>query len=148
MNKILIVAAAMTALLWTGSARADDPTYAADNGPDSIDVSKYPKEQQQNYQVFADKCSRCHTLARPINTNVASPEDWKATVEKMRRKPRSGISDDAQKEIADFLVYDAAARKKTAAVAKPDQKAAASTSAAQPNAKSASAAEAGVGAKN
>ena len=147
MNKNMIVAAAVAALLWTGSARADNPTYAADNGPDSIDVSKYPKEQQENYQVFADKCSLCHTLARPINTNLSSPEDWKAYVEKMRRKPRSGISDDAQKKITDFLIYNAA-QKKAAAGGSAGQKAVASPAAAQANAKSASSADAGAGAKN
>lgn len=144
MNKILIVAAALTAVLWTGSARADDPTYPADNGPDSIDVSKFPKEQQENYKVFSEKCSRCHTLARPINTSVAAPQDWKATVEKMRRKPRSGISDDAQKQIADFLVYNAS-QKKVAASTSTDAKTVANPSAAQSNAK---VAPAGAGAKN
>ncbi|NNN05748.1 MAG: hypothetical protein HKL90_07590 [Elusimicrobia bacterium] len=144
MNKILIVAAAMTALLWTGAARADDPTFPADNGPDSIDVSKYPKDQQENYKVFSEKCSRCHTLARPINTSVAAPEDWKATVEKMRRKPRSGISDDAQKQIADFLIYNAG-QKKVAASTSAGQKSVANPSAAQTDAKAVSA---GAGAKN
>lgn len=137
MNKILIVAAVMTALLWTGSARADDPTFPADSGPDSIDVSKYPKEQQENYKVFADKCSLCHTLARPINTNLAAPDDWKAYVEKMRHKPHSGIGDEAQKQITDFLIYNAA-QKKAASGAKGDSKSDASSSSAQTNAKPAS----------
>jgi len=95
-----------------------------DNGPDTIDVSKYPKEQQSNYLVFAARCSKCHTLARPINSPYALPEEWDAYVKKMSRKPRSGLDGDGdekkkiRQQIIDFLTYDSSVRKKDAIEAK------------------------------
>ena len=86
--------------------------YAWDNGQDTIDVSAYPKEQQDNYAVFAEKCSKCHTLARPINSPYALPEEWTAYVDKMQHKKRSGIDADSAKQITSFLIYDSSVRKK------------------------------------
>jgi hypothetical protein len=139
MKKLMIVAAALAALAGTSVSRAEDApadkTFPADKGPDSIDVSKYPKEQQENYKVFTEKCSRCHTLARPINSDYALPAEWTAYVDKMRHKPRSGISDDAQKAITDFLIYDSSIRKKDLIAKKlKDQAAAAGKDAAKPDA--------------
>lgn len=91
---------------------ATDKVFEADKGPDSIDVSKYPKEQRKNYSVFSEKCSKCHTLARPINSLYALPEEWTAYVDKMRHKKRSGIDGDSQKAITSFLIYDSSVRKK------------------------------------
>ena len=119
MKKIAIAALALSALGWAGTkaVRADDSTggdkvFEADKGVDKIDVSKYPKDKQDEYAVFAEKCSKCHTLARPINADYALPEEWTAYVEKMRHKKRSGIDDDAQKAVTDFLIYDSSVRKK------------------------------------
>lgn len=89
-----------------------EKVFEADKGPDKIDVSQYPKEQRKNYSVFSEKCSKCHTLARPINSDFALPEEWTAYVEKMRRKKRSGIDAASQKAITSFLIYDSALRKK------------------------------------
>ena len=119
MNKLIIAAFAFAAIGAAGTttaraedAAAPDKVFEADKGPDTIDVSKYPKEQQANYKVFAEKCSKCHTLARPVNSDYALPEEWTAYVDKMRHKKRSGIDDDAQKTVTDFLIYDSAVRKK------------------------------------
>ncbi len=91
-----------------------DPRIAAyDKGPATIDVSKYPAEQQANYKVFASKCSQCHTLARPINCDFALPDEWERYVKRMMRKPNSGISPADGKKIFDFLVYDSQTRKKS-----------------------------------
>ncbi len=107
------------AAVFAGSAaRAADPTYPADTGPATIDVSKYPKVQQDAYKVFLDKCSTCHTVARAINSDYATPEEWKALVDKMHHKRYSGIDGDAQKTITDFLIYDSSIRKKDLLAAK------------------------------
>ncbi|MFI5360441.1 MAG: hypothetical protein ACHQ49_00605 [Elusimicrobiota bacterium] len=133
MNKVIIAALAFAAFAAAGTpARAEDDAtsdksdkvFEADKGVDSIDVSKYPKEQQDNYKVFAEKCSKCHTLARPINSNYALPEEWTAYVNRMRHKKRSGIDDDAQKTITDFLIYDSSVRKKDIIAQKLKDKAA------------------------
>jgi hypothetical protein len=86
--------------------------FTWDKGPETIDVSKYPAEQQTNYKAFAVKCSRCHTLARPINAPYALPEEWEAYVKKMQKKKRSGLDPGSAKKIIEFLKYDSSLRKK------------------------------------
>lgn len=85
--------------------------YANDFGPDAIDVSTYPPGMQRSYTLFAQKCSRCHTLARPINSQWATPVFWEHYVKRMWRKPGSGINGVEAKQIWEFLVYDSQVRK-------------------------------------
>lgn len=81
-------------------ASMDDRDY----GPATIDVSSYPPEIQAAYKVFSTSCNRCHSLARPINTDMSAP-NWKAYVKKMMSKPGSGISPSQGKTIYEFLKY-------------------------------------------
>jgi hypothetical protein len=81
-----------------------------DKGPDKIDVSVYPGPVQMAYRLFSKKCSKCHTIARPINTTMKW-DDWERYVKRMLHKPNSGISDNQGKEIFEFLVYDQINRK-------------------------------------
>lgn len=85
-------------------------TLPQDKGPATINVSSYPPEQQKNYKLFADKCAKCHTLARPINTTMTDPE-WARYVKRMMHKPNSGISDGQGKAIYEFLSFDQKTRK-------------------------------------
>lgn len=78
--------------------------FAADKGADKVDVSAYPAKIQAAYAVFASKCSKCHTLARPINTNMKT-DAWKMYVKRMANKPDSGISPSQAKEIYSFLKF-------------------------------------------
>ena len=73
-----------------------------DKGPDKIDVSAYPAPQQAAYKVFATKCSKCHTIARPINT-LMKRDEWERYVKRMMHKPNSGINDNQGKQIFDFM---------------------------------------------
>jgi|SRR6516225_3815028 len=91
-------------------AQSSNVTLPQDKGPDKINVSSYPAEQQKNYKTFADKCSKCHTIARPINTTMTKPE-WERYVKRMMHKPNSGINDSQGKTIYDFLAYDQENRK-------------------------------------
>ena len=91
-------------------AAQSNVTLPQDKGPDKVDVSKYPAELQKSYKVFSSKCSKCHTIARPINTTMTRPE-WERYVKRMMHKPNSGISDKQGKEIFDFIVYDQEHRK-------------------------------------
>ena len=52
-----------------------------------------------------------HTLARTINAPYTG-KDWETDVEKMMKKPRSGIDADSAKKIIEFLKYDSTVRKK------------------------------------
>lgn len=72
---------------------------------DRIDVSKYPKDIQSAYTVFAVRCSRCHTLARPLNARIRDPEHWVRYVTRMRRNPSSGINAKDAEIVLKFLLY-------------------------------------------
>lgn len=92
------------------AAQSSNVTLPQDKGPAKIDVSSYPAEQQKAYKVFSDKCAKCHTIARPINTTMTKDE-WSRYVKRMMHKPNSGISDSQGKEIFEFLAYDQETRK-------------------------------------
>lgn len=84
-----------------------------DKGPDTIDVAKYPADMKKKYGVFSDLCSRCHTLARPINSDFALESDWERYIKKMMRRAGTRIiSPDDALVIYEFLVYDSKIRKK------------------------------------
>jgi cytochrome c5 len=109
--------AAATALV---ARAADEPLDAEtkarverfEKGPATVNVSKYPDGIKENYEVFSAKCSQCHKLSRPINSDYAVPEDWSRYIKRMMRKPGSGISTGDGKKIFDFLAYDSSVRKK------------------------------------
>jgi len=89
-----------------------------EKGPATIDVSKYPAQLQDYYQTFSQKCSQCHKLSRPINSDYVLPDQWSRYIKQMMYKPGSNISGSEAKHIYDFLVYDSSVRKKTALDAK------------------------------
>jgi len=65
---------------------------------------------KENYEVFSTKCSQCHKLSRPINSDYAVPEngplhqadDAQARLRHQRRR---------RQEDLDFLAYDSSVRK-------------------------------------
>jgi mono/diheme cytochrome c family protein len=91
-------------------AQTSNVVLPQDKGPDKIDVSAYPPAQQAAYKVFAGKCSKCHTIARPLNT-MMKRDEWERYVKRMMHKPNSGINDNQGKQIFDFMVYDQTERK-------------------------------------
>lgn len=91
-------------------AQESNVVLPQDKGPDKIDVSAYPAEIQKDYKLFASKCSKCHTIARPINT-MMSRDEWERYVKRMMHKPNSGISDAQGKDIFAFLLHDQTNRK-------------------------------------
>lgn len=60
--------------------------FPADLGPAFVDVSRYPLEQRLNYEIHAEKCSTCHSLARSVNSPLVSREDWTRFVSRMHGK--------------------------------------------------------------
>ncbi|MBI3181593.1 MAG: hypothetical protein HYZ28_05580 [Myxococcales bacterium] len=93
---------AILGALWAQLLAADpDPR---DVGPDRVDVSSYPPEYRERYQVFSVRCSKCHTLARPINARIRGDE-WKRYIKKMIRRPGSGINEESGQQIYEFLKY-------------------------------------------
>lgn len=111
---IVLIALALTAAalgLYGQQPSSEERLAKFDSGPDSIDVSGYPADMQEGYTLFASRCSKCHSLARPINSDYALPEEWSRYVKRMMRKPGSGISPKDGKKIYEFLAYDSSVRK-------------------------------------
>lgn len=135
---VFLLGVATLTLLSAVVARAEDQLDAEtkariekfEKGPATIDVSKYPQGIQDNYEVFSSKCTQCHKLSRPINSDFVMPDEWSRYVKRMMRKPGSGIDSADGKKIYEFLVFDSSVRKKAMldeklAKATPEEKTAA-----------------------
>lgn len=99
-TQVALAGAALLALL-AAAEPAPDPR---DAGPDRINVSSYPTDQQKKYDVFAMKCVKCHPLARSVNARF-DPADWKRYIKRMLRRPNSGINEEQALLIYDFLKF-------------------------------------------
>jgi hypothetical protein len=76
---------------------------------------QFAAEQRPRYDMFAQKCTRCHELARPISALLSGvtplsadkfdEEGIKKYVVKMMRKPNSGIVKEEARELISFLTY-------------------------------------------
>lgn len=76
---------------------------------------QFAADQQPRYDMFAQKCTRCHELARPISALMSGvtplsadkfdEEGIKKYVVKMMRKPNSGIVKEEARELIQFLTY-------------------------------------------
>ena len=92
------------------------PDYANDLGPSTIDVSQYPSDLRQGYKLMEAKCTRCHTVARAINSEIVNAKDWTRYMNRMRLRPPCCnkcpvITRNDAKAIYQFLVYDSQTRK-------------------------------------
>jgi cytochrome c5 len=122
MNQVCItITAVALALTGVDAVRAADAPLDAETkarverfekGAATVDVSKYPDGIKENYEVFSQKCTQCHKLSRPINSDYALPDEWSRYVKRMMHKPGSGINATEGKKIYEFLVYDSSVRKK------------------------------------
>ncbi len=68
-------------------------------------VATFPPEVQGSYELFTRRCSRCHSLARPLTAQITDREHWARYVTRMRRQPGSGISPADGETILVFLEY-------------------------------------------
>jgi hypothetical protein len=119
-----LAAAWLLATPLEGAAQETPPeeefrAFDADLGQAWIDVSAYPEVQQQAYGLFSRRCSKCHTLARPINSSLP-PDQWVAYVNRMSRKPGSGISPKDVLVIQEFLIFDSERRQRSAGAVDPE----------------------------
>jgi hypothetical protein len=81
----------------------------------SLVRDQFAAEQRPRYDMFAQKCTRCHELARPISALLSGvtplsadrfdEEGIKKYVVKMMRKPNSGIVKEDARELIAFLTY-------------------------------------------
>lgn len=93
---------ALLAALWLGCT-----TGAAGRrgGLSEPEITALPPEVQGSYELFAVRCSRCHTLERPLTASINQLDHWRTYVGKMRRQPGSGISETDAERILVFLWY-------------------------------------------
>lgn len=72
-------------------------------GLPEAEVMALPPAVQTSYRLFAVKCSRCHTLSRPLNASIYEHKHWESYVARMRRHAGSGISPADAEQILVFL---------------------------------------------
>ena len=72
---------------------------------DGLDASALPDDVRPAYELFAQRCSKCHSLTRALNSGIEDDGYWKLYVDRMRRQPASGISPEDEAIILQFLHY-------------------------------------------
>jgi len=72
---------------------------------DGLDVARLPADVRTDYGLFARRCSKCHALARPLNSGIHDDATWADYVDRMRRQPASGITRADTGPILRFLHY-------------------------------------------
>ena len=100
----LLLTVASTAFSFTALTQAACPSSGSPLR-DGIDRGTLPAEVRADYDVFAQRCSKCHSLARPLNSGIVDDDYWAMYVARMRRQPESGISIEDGRVILRFLHY-------------------------------------------
>jgi hypothetical protein len=72
---------------------------------DGLDADRLPPEVRPDYALFAQRCSKCHSLARPLQSGIDDDDFWRRYVARMRQQPGSGISEEDSTVILRFLHY-------------------------------------------
>jgi hypothetical protein len=72
---------------------------------EGLDVSALPVDIRTEYGVFAQRCSKCHSLTRALNSGISDDHCWALYVERMRRQPASGITIEDVPVVLRFLHY-------------------------------------------
>ena len=72
---------------------------------DGLDVRTIPLEYRADYELFAQRCSKCHSLSRPLDNGRIEDRFWAGYVERMRRQPGSGIAPEEVPSILRFLHF-------------------------------------------
>jgi hypothetical protein len=97
----IVSGALAAALVACGGARSE-----------GLDSSKLPENVREDYAIFEQRCSKCHSLARPLGAGIRDDEDWALYVNRMRLQPGSGITMADQERILRFLRHYAAELRK------------------------------------
>jgi hypothetical protein len=99
---VVVVGASLQALSWG----------CASWSREGLDASTLPTEVQPDYALFAQRCSKCHSLARPLTSGIDEDPYWVDYVARMRRQPASGIAETDVPGILRFLHYFSIEEKK------------------------------------
>ncbi|MEM7674758.1 MAG: hypothetical protein AAF449_02015 [Myxococcota bacterium] len=101
---------AIVILALMGSISCVTGRSARRGGLPPSEVAKLPEPVAEAYTLFAQKCSRCHTLSRPLSAGIDDSDHWEKYVGRMRRQRGSGISEADGDKILKFLKYYTAQR--------------------------------------
>ena len=69
------------------------------SGAAGIDVQTLPPDMRDSYALFAERCSKCHTIARPLAAEITEAEHWEYYVTRMRRMPGRRDMARAQRDV-------------------------------------------------
>ena len=72
---------------------------------DGLDVRSLPEEHRADYELFAQRCSKCHSLSRALDNGHVEDRFWERYVDRMRHQPSSGIAPEEVPAILRFLHY-------------------------------------------
>lgn len=72
---------------------------------EGLNEDRVPADIRPDYELFAQRCSKCHSLARPLASGITDDTFWRRYVERMRLQPGSGISPEDETPILRFLHY-------------------------------------------
>ncbi len=100
--RLALGACAIVAFAFAAAAQTGCPSP---DHREALDPSTLPPEVRADYEVFAQRCSKCHSLSRPLNSGIVDDEYWALYVARMRRQPASGISPEDAHVILRFLHY-------------------------------------------
>jgi hypothetical protein len=67
------------------------------------DVAQLPPDLRESYEVFAHRCSKCHSLSRPLDSGIDDDAYWAKYVRRMRLQPGSGISKSDEAHVLRYL---------------------------------------------
>lgn len=88
--------------------------FPSDLGPDELPLADYPLQQRYNYRIYAQACSRCHSLARSLwapHTSGAWLDFYLTSMRIRGRIEGRPLSKAEVAAVRDFLAYDARERK-------------------------------------
>ena len=72
---------------------------------DGLDVRSLPEDNRADYELFAQRCSKCHSLARVLDNGHIEDRFWEHYVDRMRHQPASGIAPEEVPSILRFLHF-------------------------------------------
>jgi hypothetical protein len=72
---------------------------------EGLEPATLPAELRADYAVFAQRCSKCHSLARPLTSGISDENFWSLYVARMRLQPGSGITQEDAGPILRFLHF-------------------------------------------
>jgi hypothetical protein len=74
-------------------------------GAAGVPPEQIPPDLRADYHVFAVRCSKCHSLSRPLQSGITDDRHWASYIARMRLQPGSGITADDAPRILRFLSY-------------------------------------------